>query len=425
MKLLERSWIVFLLWFALFVVALITTAPLFFTLTYMLGGILILSLLWAWVNIRWVKIIRKPRTYRSHVGEIIEERFYIENTGYLPKLWLELEDHSTLPAHRAGYVVSSLGPKQTHTRIVRTMCLQRGRFRLGTTTIISGDPFGLFTTERWLNVSSNIIVYPRTVPLPYFEPLLGEITGGEAIHRRTHYVTTNVSGVRDYAPGDSFNRIHWPSTARTNRLIVKEFELDPFADVWLVLDMERNVHPESDYELSPDLIIPEVPWESWSLPDIAPSTEEYSVVITGSLVRHFLQQDRTVGLVTYANGIHCEFIQSDRGLRQEDRLLEILSVMHPYGTVSLDQVLIAQGVRFTRNTTLIVITPSPQAGWVAAARHLTSRGVKVTAIFVNPESFGVPFDATEIISELYTNHIPHYVVNKGDKLDEVLANKRL
>ena len=40
---------------------------------------------------------------------------------------------------------------------------------------------------------------------------------GEALRRRTHYVTTNAAGVRDYAPGDSFGRIHWPSTARRNR----------------------------------------------------------------------------------------------------------------------------------------------------------------------------------------------------------------
>jgi hypothetical protein len=56
----------------------------------------------------------------------------------------------------------------------------------------------------------------------------GLLSGGEALRRRTHYVTTNASGVRDYAPGDSFSRIHWRSTARRNRLIVKEFELDPF-----------------------------------------------------------------------------------------------------------------------------------------------------------------------------------------------------
>ena len=63
---------------------------------------------------------------------------------------------------------------------------------------------------------------------------------GEARHRRTNQITTNVAGVRDYVHGDSLNRIHWATTARTRRLMAKEFELDPTADVWLYLDLHRD-----------------------------------------------------------------------------------------------------------------------------------------------------------------------------------------
>ena len=86
-----------------------------------------------------------------------------------------------------------------------------------------------------------MIVYPATIELPAFAQPLGQLPGGEVMRRRTHYVTTNVAGVREYAPGDSFNRIHWPLTARAGRLIVKEFELDPTADIWLFLDMQQEV----------------------------------------------------------------------------------------------------------------------------------------------------------------------------------------
>jgi len=367
MKLFERSWIVFFLWVIAVFVAVITAAPLFFNLAYLLGAILIASFAWAWLNVHWVKVTRLTRARRSQVGERIEEHFIAENTGRLPKLWLELKDHSNLPAHRASHVISGLGGKQRRTRVVRTMCLRRGRFRLGPITVVSGDPLGLFTMQQQLPLTSHLVVYPRTLPLPYFQPLLGEITGGEAIHRRTHYVTTDVAGAREYAPGDSFNRIHWPSTARTGRLIVKEFELDPMADVWVILDMDRNAHVGADYDDLPELSVPEVPWEGWQIPDIDPSTEEYSIVVAASLVQHFLRQDRSVGLITYPDASHCELAQSDRGERQEDRLLEILAVMHPHGSISLDQVLIAEGARFNRNTTLIIVTPSIRPEWVAAA----------------------------------------------------------
>src|SRR4029453_19147771 len=67
------------------------------------------------------------------------------------------------------------------------------------------------------------------------------VAGGEDVKSRTYHVTPNVSTIREYQPGDSFNRIHWRSTARQNQLMVKEFELDPPAEVYVVLDMQERV----------------------------------------------------------------------------------------------------------------------------------------------------------------------------------------
>ena len=424
MKIFERSWFVFLLWLLASLVAFITGAPLFFNLVYLLGGILILSFLWTWLNLHWLRVTRRTHGLRAQVGKMAEERFEVDNTGFFPKFWIEIKDHSELPGHRASFVISGLGRKQSRSRFVRTLCMRRGRFRLGPVTVISSDPFGLFEMRRELALTSNVVVVPRTVSLPYFQPPLGELTGGEAVYRRTHYVTTNVAGVRDYSPGDSFNRIHWPSVARTNRLVVKEFELDPMADVWIVMDMDRTVHVGPSFDDLPDIDLPQVPWDEWELPEIDANSEEYSVVVAASAVQHFIRLGRSVGLVTYPDGIHSELVQSDWGERQEDRLLEILAVIHPYGAISLDQVLLAEGTRFTRNTTLIIITPSVSPAWVAAARHLASRGIRVTAIIIDPSSFGALYDAQSVLTELSTNHIPNYVIQKGDDIGVALGYRR-
>ena len=62
-------------------------------------------------------------------------------------------------------------------------------------------------------------------------------------------VTPQAAGVRDYAPGDALRRIHWPTSARRDRLMTKEFDQDPQADVWIFLDAYAPVHyrvPEED-----------------------------------------------------------------------------------------------------------------------------------------------------------------------------------
>ena len=426
MRKLEGSGILFLLWLASLLAVLAVGHPLFFNLFYLFGGILILSFLWAWLNLHWVRVSRQVRARHVQVGNFIEERLAIENTGPLYKLWIELKDDSNLPLHRASRVVSNLHRKQHQSWHVRTPCYQRGRFTLGPISLTSSDPFGLFQLKKDLpaSFSSHVVVYPITYDLPGFHPPVGELTGGEATRRRTHYITTNVSGIREYAFGDSFNRIHWPSTARTGRLMVKEFELDPMADVWIFLDMEQRVQAGLTYnELMPPTL-PEVHWEKLPEFELPPSTEEYGVVTAASVSKHFLNQNRSVGLITYADAHHREIAQSDRGERQLTRIYEMLAVTQAHGSIPLAEVLAAETMHLSRNTTAIIITPATDAEWVAAARHLMARGVRVTVVLIDPASFGVPYDSFETEIELTASHIPHYVLREGDQPELALANAR-
>ncbi|HID62525.1 MAG TPA: DUF58 domain-containing protein, partial [Anaerolineae bacterium] len=311
--------LVFALGLACLVAALATGRDLFFNLTYLIAAVIIVSYVWTWTSVRWVRLTRYLWAKKAQVGKTYEERFVVRNTGLLPKLWLEVRDHSTLPGHQASYVINSFGAGRERGWTVRTLCQQRGRFTLGPVTLTSGDPFGLFKMQRELPQTSTIVVYPAIVELPSFATPTGHLPGGDALRRRTHYITTNVRGVRDYAPGDSFNRIHWPSTARKERLIVKEFELDPLADIWLFLDMDRTVQAELEWEPVFDRREPALLWTKRPRLELAPSTEEYAVTITASLAKHFLVRDRAVGLVTYAQ--QREVIPADRGERQLSKIL--------------------------------------------------------------------------------------------------------
>jgi uncharacterized protein (DUF58 family) len=421
---LERSWVLFSLWLAALLGILAVGQPIFYSLFYLFGAILLFSYLWAWLNVHWVRVTRQVHSRQVQVSKFFEERLILENTGPLPKLWIELKDYSDLPLHRASRVFSNLGGKRQLHWHIHTPCYQRGRFTLGPLSVYSSDPFGLFLLKKDLprSFTSHVVVFPFAADLPAFQPPVGEQTGGEVVRRRTHYVTTNVSGIRDYVPGDSFNRIHWPSTARTGELMVKEFELDPLADVWVFLDMEKRVQAGLSYAQLPPPALPQVYWEKLPPFELPPSTEEYNVAIAASLAKHFLSQNRAVGLITYANAYHREIAQSDRGERQLSRIYEMLAVTQAYGSIPLAEVLAAETTRLTRNTTVMIVTPSIEQEWVAVARHLLDRGVRATAIVIDPGSFGMPYNALNIEIELTTNYIPHYMVHQGDALEQALAN---
>jgi uncharacterized protein (DUF58 family) len=408
---------------ALLIVALIeaqaTGRALWFNLVYLFLAVLVVSYFWAWANVNRLQIVRQTRSQRSQVGEIAEERFLVRNRSVLPKLWVEVRDHSDLPDHHASWVVSSLGANRSRGWAVRTVCRQRGRFTLGPITLTSSDPFGLFENRKRIAATSSIVVYPLVVDLPQFYLPSGELPGGGAMRRRTHYVTTNVSGVRDYFPGDSFNRIHWPSTARTGRLIVKEFELDPTADVWLFLDMEGAVQADRLWQEQTEQT--SRPWRGGlaGRSALMPSTEEYAVSLAASLAKHFLARNRAVGLVAY--GQSREALPPDRSERQLTKIMETLAVIRAVGTVPLAQILAAEGRGLGRNTSVVVITPSDDPRWVDSLRDLRRRGIRGIGVVLDTETFGRPMATDTVLAGLRQNGIRSYRVREGDSLAAALA----
>ena len=415
----QRRTAVFILAFVSLLGALLTGRDILFNIAYLLGILLIISFAWAWVNINYVHISRITRTRRTQVGRPLEERFTIRNTSAIPKLWLEMRDYATLPGHFSSHVVSNLSGKQVYSWRVTTLCRERGRYQLGPIRLTTSDPFGLFPMQRNLTPTSNVVIYPITYDIRQFALPIGILPGGDALRRRTHYVTTNASGVRDYAPGDSFSRIHWRSTARRNRLIVKEFELDPLADIWIVPDMSLYGHVATEpVRQQEDHTIPN--WmkpEEFKLPE---STEEYTVSAAASLAQYFLRRDRSVGLLGY--GQSNEIVQPDRGERQLNRILETLSVLRAQGEVPIQDVLHAESHVFPRGTTVIVVTATTREAWVTSAQQLARRGLRVVTILVDPESFGGVRSSVPLATMLQAVGTGAYIIKNGDDIGQVLSH---
>jgi len=412
------NWIIFLLLPSVLLPALLTGQEFLYRLVYLLLSIIVLAFLWAWYNSRGIVVERRLRSSRAQVGGLAVERVVARNPGRWPKFWVEIRDHSTLPEHQVGRLIPSLPVGRELSWTVKTLCHRRGEFALGPITLVASDPLGLFQMSRPLPGTSSLIVYPMTVLLPGFTPPGGQLSGGDAIRRRTQEITTNVASVRDYLPGDSFNRLHWPSIARTGRLISKEFELDPTADVWLLLDMEDRVQAgapeEAPVEGFPLLGAPR-PWR------VAPTTEEYGVTIAASLAKHFLAQKKALGMVTY--GQRREMVQVDRGERQLSKLLEALAVIRAQGQVPLAEVIAAQGGGMGRGAMAIVITPSTEEGWVAALRELRRRGVSTVVIHIEPSTFAEAPSSLGIIALLATGGFPTYLVKRDQPLEGALSQK--
>ena len=193
---------------------------------------------------------------------------------------------------------------------------------------------------------------------------VGFLSGGDAQRQLTHQITTNASSIRDYVPGDSINRIHWRSTARTGNIMVKEFELDPLVDIWLFSDFSAGSlveDPALERSGRFGSIIP-------STLRIPPSTEEYGAIIAASLAKYFIDDERVVGYAAYTP--YRQIFQPDRGNRQLTRIFQALAVARSTSTNSLREVLSLEMHQFTRGTTVMIITSSLQQEWIHDAQVL-------------------------------------------------------
>jgi len=399
--------------------ALISGREMFFDLAYLWGGLLIVSFVWSRTALSGVKLERHPRTLRAQVGHSFEERFSLQNRGRVPKVWVEIEDGSNLPGHHASTVTVGLGAHHERTWVVRTVCVRRGGYRLGPAKLAGGDPFGLFPMSRPVPATHQVVVMPLTVPLSSFVLPAGQRPGGEALRHRAHQVTPSAAGVRDYAPGDGFNRIHWASTARRDRLIVKEFELDPKADIWIFIDASRKVQAGSA-EATP------AHFPSWTAPRqvrLPPVTVEYGVAAAASITLHLLQQDRAVGLVAY--GRSRQVSQPDRGERQLYRLLESLAVLEAEGWMSLEEVLKIETPQIPRGASVVLVTPTVSPGILTSARQLDRRGLMPVLVFLDAQSFGGPSGSRAIAATAQKAGFTVRLIACDDDLAAALSSPRL
>ena len=347
---------------------------------------------------------------RQHasVGDTLTVTYTLRSSSRLPKPWLETYSPSSLPVAIPGRVVS-LGPRMSRTWAARVPLSQRGQYRVDPMLVRTGDPFGLFESVASVGPGAGVLVYPEIEPLPAWSLPPAAIEGAAVRAEHGPHLTPLVTSVRPYTPGDAFNRIHWRSSARQQELQVKEFDIEPSADLWIFLDLDRRVHVGN----GPD------------------ATIETSVKAAAALAAHALNDARGVGME--AIGLRRAVVGADRGARQQHKILSLLAVAQADGETPLAEMIVEGSLHVRRGTVALVVTPSLDRSWVAPLAALRSGGVAPIACIVDPftpanagaTAAGVtPQDLRATLHLLAEHDVRRYVVRAGEPLGERLISAR-
>jgi uncharacterized protein (DUF58 family) len=320
---------------------------------------------------------------QAHVGDQLRTTYTLRNTSRLPKLWLEVHNPSTLPIPLPGRAIS-LGTRRERSWVARVPLARRGHFRVDPLQIRTGDPFGFFEANASVGHGLTLVVYPRIERIPRWRLRAVSLEGSRSTPVRTQQTTPLATSIRPYAPGDAFNRIHWPSTARTGEIQVKEFDLEQTADVWLFVDLERRVQSGSGDD----------------------SSVEVAVRVAAAVAERALSENRAVGLTT--TGAHIIHLSPDRGPRQRLKILNLLAAVDGDGSAPLVEALVAGLPLLRRGMSAVIVTPAAETAWVRPLATLRPRGIGAQVMFLDPHGFlrhdvvasGRSIDAPNIAAEL-------------------------
>jgi uncharacterized protein (DUF58 family) len=184
--------------------------------------------------------------------------------------------HAALADRPARFSVAGLRPHRATELRYPVVGGRRGRFTIGPVRIRVRDPFGLVERTHHYTETSALVVYPRIERLSD-RLAQGSHRGSEASDvRRLINAGDEFYTMREYATGDDLRLVHWPSTARRQRLMVRQHELPWQAQATVLCDTRSAAHRG----VGPD------------------STVERSISVAASLVWHLADAGYQLRLVT-------------------------------------------------------------------------------------------------------------------------------
>lgn len=244
-------------------------------LLVVLAGVMIAALLLSW---RWqvytLKMLSVNRVVPQHVhaGELANIQWECHNHNRRLAAWhVNIEDrlHRVVPPagdsesesrqqkilsrrtqSRATVSFAEVLPNQSMFASYKTMFANRGTYHVGDARVSTRFPFGLMQATSNQVGGKPVIVAPRLGTLsPHWDRRLQAIAvGNESVKRRRGMQDDEFYALRRWRPGDHYRHIHWRTTAKYGRPMIKQFDQPSNRDLAIVIDLHAPI-PASPTDL--------------------------------------------------------------------------------------------------------------------------------------------------------------------------------
>lgn len=295
-------------------------------------------------------------------GDTLHYRVLVENRSRWPARKVVVEERNLPPELKLTDeppVIEVLAPGERAEVSLSLTCSLRGAYELPWLQASSFFPSALVKWPRRAREKDRLLVYPRFTPLARFDVPHGRNyqPGGIPIASSVGE-STELAGTREFREGDRTRDIHWPSLARTGRLVVKEYQEEYFVRLAMVLDVEsRSAGDDTLFERSLSLAA--------GIADVL-ARQEYIIDIfaAGSQVFHF---------------------QAGRALAHFEHILEILACLEAEDRLDMHALEAALLPEAGKLSAVVLVMMDWDDARAELIRKLKAHGVAVRVLSVRPD----------------------------------------
>ncbi len=350
--------------------------------------------------------ISRKAVNRLEEDDLLEVEAVISNNSYLPLVSFVLEDNLTCAEPRERkrlFLIDYLGPRSSFRLEYDCLCPQRGKYRLGPITIYFCDPLGLFFLKRVYNVFSDVYVYPKTFIIRKFPRLVkGSLPWFGIETARRSGDDDEFFGTREYKEGDPIRRIHWLSTARKNKLIVKQFQSQSYFRATIIFNLNKDNNFGEGKE----------------------SVAEYIIKIVASTAKHLLEEGVSLEIIAHVGEIvHIPF---NKGPEYLEEILRFLTVAQAESRVNLGEVFEEFNRYVPNDSSLIVVMLDKEWEHLQAMFSLNKRNISLIPLILTSATFlySVATQRTAIVRDVGLKlsqelNLAPILFSRGDSLEEV------
>ncbi|NOY55018.1 MAG: DUF58 domain-containing protein [Actinobacteria bacterium] len=211
-----------------------------------LGLLIAAAVFLGWLSIRGgipdITVSRHLHPALVQEGDTVSVELIARNDARRPWRYITIDDEIR-QLGEARFRIGSLAPRVTFFGAYEISCHTRGIYELGPTTVSRSDPFMFTKTSRRIGAIDRLIVYPRVERLSGLPTLRGVDPSMQAARSETvQRGGEDFFSLREYQTGDDLRRVHWPTTARRDEMMIRQFEAPWEPRALVVVDPRSAVY---------------------------------------------------------------------------------------------------------------------------------------------------------------------------------------